>query len=482
MVPSSSTQKKQYAKPPDWIRHKPTIKRLYLDLGWTLEKVQSYMEDQHQFYATKSMYKKRLQVWQFVKNSKRDVQPMRPQQDIRKDIPLRLAVNDASPTSSGSPWGMFTAPPRAPSLSDLQRTVAALQLYYRASLYAVDTPHGDWQRLVLGTGTAEDSHTVHEKVLRLLRINDTFLFVAELIRTRGCPSLIQMLQPLFDNLRWAVTSHNPETIICLLRLLQGIRLRQQSGLACILKGYVSEMSSTVLGKSHQFSVIWRQLSRYTRDEMAEVEKHLLSAASFEWRCALNGDGTPSATPFDSMLDEYVLRWENVVTRARTWLDIYRCCRAARSEKAAPGTPASSALRVALEHFIAGRFADAEASIQIVCRETDSGNAPDLPPLILTWTLAGLGFVMLDTGNLESAANLFRLSILNSERAGEIAEKDTTQLALQFVLDRQKSSQHGSAKYPSGFAMGTLEVGAKHYDVGTKAHLFATLKGALYRSP
>ncbi|RYP50778.1 hypothetical protein DL768_003776 [Monosporascus sp. mg162] len=480
MVPSSSTQKKQYAKPPDWIRHKPTIKRLYLDLGWTLDMVQSYMEEQHKFYATKSMYKKRLHAWGFGKNSKKNERPTRLQQGLRKDLPLLLAVNNASPTSNGSPRERSTPLPRAPSLSNLQRAVGAVQGYYRASLYAVDTPHGDWQRLVLGTGTAGDRRTIHEKLLRLLKINDTFLFVAEMMRGRGSPSLIQILQPLFDRLRYTVASHNPETIVCLLRLLQGIRRRQQSRLACILQRYVLEMSCTVLGKSHLFSVIWSQLGLCTDDEMGDVVKHILSAASFEWRCALNGDGSPSLTPFDSMMDEYALRWENVLIRARTWLDIYHRCRIAQSGKAAPDTPVSSALRMALEHLHAGRFADAETSIGIVCREIDSGNAPDLPHLIVTWALAGLGFVMTDTGNLESAARLFRRAMLNSERGDETVEKDVLQSALQFVLDRQKSCQSRSAEYPSGFASGPLEVSARPLDVDTSAHLFATVKGALYR--
>ncbi|RYP33655.1 hypothetical protein DL767_004650 [Monosporascus sp. MG133] len=464
MMSSSSAQKKQYAKPPDWIRHKPTIKTLYLDLGWTLEMVQSYMEDQHKFYATKSMYKKRLHAWRFGKNSKRNEQPTRHQQDLREGLPLRLAVNDSLPTSKGSPRERFTPLPRAPCLTNLQRTVAAVQPYYRASLYAVDTPHGDWQRLVLGTGTAEDSRTVHEKIVRLFRINDTFLFVADVMRSRGSPCLIQMLQPLFDRLRDAVAYHNPETLVCLLRILQGIRLRQQSKLACILKRYVLEMSCTLLGKRHLFSIIWMHLGRCTSDEMAEVEKHILSAASFEWRCARNGDGSPLPTPFDSMLDEYILRRENVSTRSRTWLDIYHCCRAAQSGKTAPDTPVSSTLPVALEHFHAGRFADAEASLRIVCREIDSGNAPDLPSLIVTWGLAGLAFVRVDTGDLESAASLFRLSILNAERGGEPVEKVLFQSALQFVLDRQKSHQ------TSGFAMGPWEASAKPFHRDTSAHI------------
>ncbi|RYP91016.1 hypothetical protein DL770_002846 [Monosporascus sp. CRB-9-2] len=480
MVPSSSAEKKQYAKPSDWIRHKPTIKRLYLDLGWTLEMVQSYMGDQHKFYATKSMYKKRLHAWGFGKNSKRDKQPTRLQQDVREDLPLRLAVNHSSPTSNWSLRERFTPLPRAPSPSNLQRTVVAVQRYYRVSLYAVDTPHGDWQRLVLGTGTAEDRRTVHEKLARLLRLNDTFLFVADMMRSRGSPYLIQILHPLFDQLRYTVAYHNPEAIVCILRVLQGLRLRQQSRLACMLKRYVLEMSCTVLGESHLFSVIWRQLGRCTNAEMREVERHILSAASFEWRCALNGDGSPSLTPFDSMLDDCLLRREYVSVRARTWLDIYHCCRAAQSEKGAPDTPVSSALPVALEHFHAGRFADAEASVRTVCLETDSANAPDPNPLILTWTVAGLGFVRIDTGDLESAASLFRWAIRNLERAGETIERDVFQSALQFVLDRQKSYQSRSAVYPSGPAMGPLEASPKPIHGDIIAHLFAVVKGVLHR--
>ncbi|RYP17537.1 hypothetical protein DL765_004501 [Monosporascus sp. GIB2] len=419
MEPSSIAGKKQYAKPPDWIRHKPTIKRLYLDLGWTLERVQSYMEGQHEFYAT------------------------------------------------------------APGLSDLQRVVAAVQLYYRASLYAVDSPHGDWQRLVLGTGTADDSRTVHDKFAQLLMVKDTFMFVADAMRTRSCPSIIEILQPLFDKLRYFVMYHNPEIVICILRILEVIRLQQQSRLASILQRYVLEMSCIVLGKRHLFSVIWKQLSQCTNNEMRDIARHIRAAATFELRCARTGDGSSSVTSFDFVSDQYAIRKENVSARARTWLDIYHYSRAAQPRKAAPDTPVSSALPVALEHLHAGRFADAEAFVRIAYHEIDSGNAPDVPPLLLTWTLAGLGFARIDTDDLESAVSLFRLAILNSERAGETVERDMVQSALQLVLDRQKRCQSGSAEYASGSVRRPLEACAWP-DVHTFAHLFTDIIGRSLR--
>ncbi|RYO74752.1 hypothetical protein DL766_008370 [Monosporascus sp. MC13-8B] len=449
MEPSSIAGKKQYAKPPDWIRHKPTIRRLYLDLGWTLSRVQSYMEDQHGFYATKSMYKKRLHAWRFGKNSKKDGQPTQLQQDLTKDIPLRLAVNDSSPTSNWSPRERFTPLPRAPGLSNLQRVVAVVQLYYRSSLYAVDSPNADWQRLVLGTGTADDSRTVHDKFAQLLMVRDTFAFVADVMRTRGCPSVIQMLQPLFDKLRYLVMYHNPETIICILRILEAIKLQQQSRLASILQ------------------------SQCTNNEMGDVARHIQAAASFEVRGAFKGDCISSVTSFDSILDQYVILKENISARARAWLDIYHCSRAAQSRKAAPDTPVSSALPVALEHLQAGRFADAEAFVRIAYREIDSGNAPNAPPLLLTWTLGALGFVRVDTGDLESAVSLFRLAILNSERAGEATERAVVQSALQLVLDRQKRYQSRSVEYASGSARRPLEICARS-EVHSFAHLFTDL--------
>ncbi|KAI1138539.1 hypothetical protein F5Y05DRAFT_404259 [Hypoxylon sp. FL0543] len=67
-----SAPAKQYATSQDWVRLQSVIMRLYLDEEKTLEEVKSYMEEQHEFFATISMYKKKFTTWGAFKNLRLD--------------------------------------------------------------------------------------------------------------------------------------------------------------------------------------------------------------------------------------------------------------------------------------------------------------------------------------------------------------------------------------------------------------------------
>lgn len=53
-----------------WERHRATILRLYLDQGHKLNEVMSLMEEQHDFQASRTAYKKKLGRWGISKRLK----------------------------------------------------------------------------------------------------------------------------------------------------------------------------------------------------------------------------------------------------------------------------------------------------------------------------------------------------------------------------------------------------------------------------
>ncbi|KAI0378128.1 hypothetical protein F5Y04DRAFT_163800 [Hypomontagnella monticulosa] len=63
---------KRYATSEDWTRLQAIIMRIYLDEDKTVEEVKAYMEEHHEFFATVSMYKKKLAAWSAFKNLRFD--------------------------------------------------------------------------------------------------------------------------------------------------------------------------------------------------------------------------------------------------------------------------------------------------------------------------------------------------------------------------------------------------------------------------
>ncbi|KAI1499709.1 hypothetical protein F5X99DRAFT_267912 [Biscogniauxia marginata] len=70
--PSKSSQAKRSTASEDWTRLQAIIMRLYLDEEKTLDQVRQYMEENHDFIATISMYKKKLAAWNAFKNLRLD--------------------------------------------------------------------------------------------------------------------------------------------------------------------------------------------------------------------------------------------------------------------------------------------------------------------------------------------------------------------------------------------------------------------------
>ncbi|KAI0205289.1 hypothetical protein F4808DRAFT_448319 [Astrocystis sublimbata] len=70
--PGDSTTSKRYAAPEDWPEFQHVIVRLYVDENKTLEEVRLYMEENYDFIATISMYKRQLASWNAFKNLRFD--------------------------------------------------------------------------------------------------------------------------------------------------------------------------------------------------------------------------------------------------------------------------------------------------------------------------------------------------------------------------------------------------------------------------
>ncbi|KAI0906420.1 hypothetical protein F4823DRAFT_78214 [Ustulina deusta] len=70
--PGESSSSKKYATPEDWPKLQDVIVRLYVEENKTLEEVRQYMEENHDFVATISMYKRQLASWNAFKNLRFD--------------------------------------------------------------------------------------------------------------------------------------------------------------------------------------------------------------------------------------------------------------------------------------------------------------------------------------------------------------------------------------------------------------------------
>ncbi|KAI1749720.1 hypothetical protein F4782DRAFT_533159 [Xylaria castorea] len=70
--PGESSSSKQYATAEDWPKFQDVIVRLYVEENKTLDEVRQYMEENHDFIATISMYKRQLASWNAFKNLRFD--------------------------------------------------------------------------------------------------------------------------------------------------------------------------------------------------------------------------------------------------------------------------------------------------------------------------------------------------------------------------------------------------------------------------
>ncbi|KAL2047668.1 hypothetical protein N7G274_000710 [Stereocaulon virgatum] len=83
---TSTPRSNAYATGKDWTKHRPSIKKLYVDEKKTLADVMHIMESRHGFKATKKMYKSRITQWNLSKkNKENEMRAIARKRKLRRD-------------------------------------------------------------------------------------------------------------------------------------------------------------------------------------------------------------------------------------------------------------------------------------------------------------------------------------------------------------------------------------------------------------
>ncbi|KAI0122980.1 Clr5 domain-containing protein [Xylariales sp. AK1849] len=90
----------KWARPEDWEAHRETIKGLYWDQSLGLQEVMEIMQQNHQFFATRRMYKSRFKAWGL--NKYREMQIRRPKRITTGQGPTESSNVTIHVTQDGS--------------------------------------------------------------------------------------------------------------------------------------------------------------------------------------------------------------------------------------------------------------------------------------------------------------------------------------------------------------------------------------------
>ncbi|KAI0967452.1 hypothetical protein F4678DRAFT_475174 [Xylaria arbuscula] len=123
---SSSTR---YATPEDWPKLQDVIVRLYVEENKTLEEVRQYMEENHDFVATISMYKRQLASWNAFKN-------------LRFDEVLQILRLKRQREAEHNKGSVFYVRERKVEIDSLQIYISRNPSLY-SKLESGDEPHSD---------------------------------------------------------------------------------------------------------------------------------------------------------------------------------------------------------------------------------------------------------------------------------------------------------------------------------------------------
>ncbi|KAI1151259.1 hypothetical protein F4825DRAFT_367625 [Nemania diffusa] len=124
-----SSSSKRYATPEDWPKFQDVIVRLYVEENKTLEEVRQYMEDEHDFTATISMYKRQLASWNAFKN-------------LRFDEVLQILRLKRQRDTEHNKGSVFFVRDRKVEIDSLQIYISRNPSLY-AKLEAGEEPHSD---------------------------------------------------------------------------------------------------------------------------------------------------------------------------------------------------------------------------------------------------------------------------------------------------------------------------------------------------
>ncbi|KAI0403960.1 hypothetical protein F4802DRAFT_268201 [Xylaria palmicola] len=127
--PGEPSSSKQYATPDDWPKFQDLIVRLYVEENKTLEDVRQHMEENHDFIATISMYKRHLASWNAFKN-------------LRFDEVLQILRLKRQREAEHNKGSVFFVRDRKVEIDSLQLYISRNPSLY-TKLESGDEPHSD---------------------------------------------------------------------------------------------------------------------------------------------------------------------------------------------------------------------------------------------------------------------------------------------------------------------------------------------------
>ncbi|KAI0456721.1 hypothetical protein F5B21DRAFT_122901 [Xylaria acuta] len=127
--PGESSSSKRYATAEHWPKFQDVIVRLYVEENKTLEEVRQYMEENHDFIATISMYKRQLASWNAFKN-------------LRFDEVLQILRLKRQREADHNKGSLFFVRDRKVEIDSLQIYISRNPSLY-AKLESGEQPHSD---------------------------------------------------------------------------------------------------------------------------------------------------------------------------------------------------------------------------------------------------------------------------------------------------------------------------------------------------
>ncbi|KAI0196677.1 hypothetical protein EV127DRAFT_85731 [Xylaria flabelliformis] len=324
--PGESSSSKRYATAEDWPQFQHVIVRLYVEENKTLDEVRQYMEDNHDFIATISMYKRQLASWNAFKN-------------LRFDEVLQILRLKRQREAEHNKGSIFYVRDRKVEIDSLQIYISRNPSLY-AKLESGEQPHSDAIRDVSCRTPApseqeqlknaderapatmtKPTSELHEDLLRFLRLHLSQGFesgtwvrsASSCWSSRGRQGPAELLKSLLDRCMTAALSvgrqvepvairHTldapfsllirvfknppPETIPRILCIAARLELIGRKEIQGILLQFCSDLARALYGRDHALSSFWQTFldvpaaERYRAIEVvltqcvSEFEQHL----------------------------------------------------------------------------------------------------------------------------------------------------------------------------------------------------------------
>ncbi|KAI0859065.1 Clr5 domain-containing protein [Xylaria cubensis] len=300
----------RYAKPSEWAAQKDIIKKLYLDENKTLDEVRRVMADEHHFYATPSMYKKRIRAWHFSKKLEEDDvlevlqqklerkaageashnlvirgrvvrnQRLRRFLERRPEVLARLQVHPDSLVSIGSPSSSYGIPvevPRVRAISPesraMEMTLSSVRDYIRECALG---PNPSWAWTRNGyTSRRPEIIDLRGSRMDMLRAIDEFYCLQASIDDKKPPNeIFQLLNSTLNYLNSAIRAELPDFIFQMIEILHH-PWSNHTELARIFRRHVVELGIAHLGINHPITILWMNMLRANDDDSIRLTHNVL---------------------------------------------------------------------------------------------------------------------------------------------------------------------------------------------------------------